>query len=130
MICVRREFNVWANGKSSPIVDWLRAVGVCLAGGFALAMMTEPAVVAPGLSQPLLPLGNKGAGRIDASDAEIACAKRRFEAEDLTMMALRFPSDHFVPHTVLTWHLIDEPGSATKQIEQDVITFFKARTAA
>src|SRR5690349_19798313 len=25
-ICVRREFNVWANGKSSPIVDWLRAL--------------------------------------------------------------------------------------------------------
>ena len=25
-ICIRREFNVWANGRSSPIVDWLRAL--------------------------------------------------------------------------------------------------------
>ena len=66
-ICVRREFNVWANGKSSPIVDWLRAlarkvhaecggpgvgaVGMCFTGGFALAMMTEPSVIAPVLSQ-------------------------------------------------------------------------------
>ena len=71
-ICIRREFNVWAADKSSPIVDWLRAlarkahaecggkgvgaVGMCFTGGFALAMMTEPAVVAPVLSQPSLPL--------------------------------------------------------------------------
>jgi dienelactone hydrolase len=178
-ICVRREFNVWANGRSSPIVDWLRAlarkahadcggrgvgaVGMCFTGGFALAMMTEPAVVAPVLSQPSLPLGRKGAGRIDVSADEIACAKRRFEEEDLTLMALRFPSDGFVPdarfamlkgtfgercvtvelsdadanpkgpaapHSVLTWHLIDEPGSATKQVEDDVIAFFKHRTGA
>src|ERR1043166_3478461 len=25
-ICIRREFNVWAADKSSPIVDWLRAL--------------------------------------------------------------------------------------------------------
>lgn len=178
-ICVRREFNVWANGRSSPIVDWLRAlarkahadcggrgvgaVGMCFTGGFALAMMTEPSVVAPVLSQPSLPLGRKGAGTIDASPAEIACAKKRLVEEDLTMMALRFPSDAFVPderfamlrqtfgdrcvtveladadanpaapiapHSVLTWHLVDEPGSATRQVEQDVIAFFKQRTAA
>lgn len=178
-VCVRREFNVWANGKSSPIVNWLRAlarhahaqcggrgvgaVGMCLTGGFALAMMTEPAVVAPVLSQPSLPTGSKGAARIDASPAEIACAKRRFAEEDLSMMALRFTSDKLVPdarfamlretfgdrcatveladadanpnapiapHSVLTWHLIDAPGSATKHVETDVIAFFKARTAA
>ena len=71
-ICIHREFNVWATDRSSPIVDWLRAlarqahgecggagvgaVGMCFTGGFALAMMTEPAVVAPVLSQPSLPL--------------------------------------------------------------------------
>ncbi len=78
-ICIRREFNVWSGGKSSPIVDWLRAlarhahaecggpgvgaVGMCFTGGFALAMMTEPAVIAPVLSQPSLPIrgGDKGA---------------------------------------------------------------------
>jgi dienelactone hydrolase len=178
-ICIRREFNVWANGKSSPIVDWLRAlarhahaecggkgvgaVGMCFTGGFALAMMTEPSVVAPVLSQPSLPFGKKGASMIDVSPAEIACAKRRMETEDLTLMGLRFKSDKIVPdarfkmlkdtfgdrfeaveledqdaqpgtgmspHSVLTLHLVDEPGSTTKAVEERVIAFFKERVGA
>jgi dienelactone hydrolase len=111
-MCVRFEFNAWRSGKSSPIVDWLRAlarkvhaecggkgvgaVGMCFTGGFALAMMTEPAVVAPVLSQPSLPLGKKNAAGIDVSPAEIACARRRFEDEDLSMIGLRFKGDPFV----------------------------------
>ena len=116
-ICIRREFNVWAADKSSPIVDWLRAlakqahgegggrgvgaVGMCFTGGFALAMMTEPAVVAPVLSQPSLPMfsgGNpKRAAGVGASPDEIACARRRFAQEDLSMIGLRFFGDSFVP---------------------------------
>ena len=112
-ICVRREFNVWAAGRSSPIVDWLRAlareahaecggkgvgaVGMCFTGGFALAMMTETAVTAPVLSQPSLPFAGGKAGALDASDAEIACARRRFETEGLTMIGLRFTGDPSVP---------------------------------
>jgi dienelactone hydrolase len=178
-ICIRREFNVWANGKSSPIVDWLRAlarkahaecggkgvgaVGMCFTGGFALAMMTEPSVVAPVLSQPSLPLTKKGAGMIDVSPAEIACAKRRFDEEGLSTIGLRFKSDKLVPndrfetlkttfgekfeaieledkdaqpgmgmapHSVLTLHLVDQPGSATKLAEERVIAFFKERVGA
>jgi dienelactone hydrolase len=179
-ICIRREFHVWAGQGSSPIVEWLRAlarkalaecggrgvgaVGMCFTGGFALAMMTEPAVVAPVLSQPSLPLNRKGEGTgIDASPAEIACVKQRLEAEDLTVMGLRFKGDPFVPearfaalkaqlgdrfeaieledadgvqdprmapHSVLTLHLVDEPGSPTKTVEERVIAFFKQRTAA
>lgn len=117
-VCIRYEFNVWAGGKSSPVVDWLRAlarqahadcggrgvgaVGMCFTGGFALAMMTEPSVVAPVLSQPSLPLavgvgGKARAGAIDASPAEIACAKRRFADEGLSMIGLRFEDDPTVP---------------------------------
>jgi hypothetical protein len=70
---------------------------MCFTGGFALAMMTEPSVVAPVLSQPSMPIGKKGRGLIDASPTEIACAKRRFETEDLSMIGLRFKSDAFVP---------------------------------
>lgn len=111
-ICVRREFSVWKDGRSSPIVDWLRAlarraheecggkgvgaVGMCFTGGFALAMMTEPAVVAPVMSQPSLPLKDKGG--LDCSASELACAKRRFKDEDLSLLALRFTSDHLVPN--------------------------------
>jgi len=112
-MCVRFEFNAWRSGKSSPIVDWLRAlaakahaecggkgvgaVGMCFTGGFALAMMTEPAMVAPVLSQPSLPLGKTNAAGLDVSPKEIACAKQRFEAEDLSMIGLRFHGDPFVP---------------------------------
>ena len=113
-ICIRREFAVWATDRSSPIVDWLRAlarkvhaecggkgvgaVGMCFTGGYALAMMTEPAVVAPVLSQPSNPLlGKAKARKIDASPAEIKCAKDRFEKEDLSMIGLRFYGDSVVP---------------------------------
>ena len=114
-ICIRREFNVWRAGRSSPIVEWLRAlarkahgecgghgvgtIGMCLTGGFALAMMTEPAVVAPVLCQPSMPmpLGARRAAGIDASTDEIACARHRFAEEDLSMIGLRFKSDRLVP---------------------------------
>ena len=114
-ICIRREFHVWSTDASSPIVDWLRAlaafahaecgckgvgaVGMCFTGNFALAMMTEPAVVAPVLSQPSLPAGPgaKSAASLGVSPAEIACAKRRFADEGLSMIGLRFKSDKLVP---------------------------------
>ena len=115
-ICIRREFAVWATDRSSPIIDWLRAlarkvhaecggrgvgaVGMCFTGGFALAMMTEPSVVAPVLSQPSLPLtfGSKArAAAMNVSPEEVSCAKDRFDKEDLSMIGLRFFGDSFVP---------------------------------
>ncbi len=108
-ICIRREFHVWSTQSSSPIVEWLRAlarsahaecggkgvgaVGMCFTGGFALAMMTEPSVVAPVLSQPSMPIAagsKKRAAGLDASPKEdrlrqTACFDA---AEDLTMLAL------------------------------------------
>jgi dienelactone hydrolase len=179
-ICIRREFHVWAGTGSSPIVDWLRAlarqvhgecggkgvgaVGMCFTGGFALAMMTEPSVVAPVLSQPSNPILGKAKKRaIDASPAEIACAKQRFKDEDLSMIGLRFVTDGLVPderfealkaefgdkfeaielqdsdalqgtgmapHSVLTIHLDDRPGTPTKLVEERVIEFFRQRTGA
>jgi dienelactone hydrolase len=176
VLCVRREFNLWRTDRSSPIVHWLRAlarkahaecggkgvgaVGMCFTGGFALAMMTEPSVVAPVLSQPSLPAGGRGAGAIDASPAEIACAKRRFETEDLSMIGLRYPSDRLVPDA--RWDTLkrefgdrfesielgDEDAAPaaipphsvltlhlketgpSKAAEQRVIAFFKERTGA
>jgi dienelactone hydrolase len=69
-VCVAREFTLLAD-RTSPVTHWLRAlavqaqvdcggpgvgaVGMCLTGGFALAMAVEPAVLAPVLSQPGLP---------------------------------------------------------------------------
>jgi dienelactone hydrolase len=115
VMCVRREFTLWAANRSSPIVDWLRAlarraheecggpgvgaIGLCLTGGFAIAMLTEPKVIAPALAEPSLPLPVTAANRaaIDASEQEIACARQRLKDEDLTMIGLRFRGDPLVP---------------------------------
>jgi dienelactone hydrolase len=178
-ICIQREFNVWSAGKSSPIVEWLRAlarkahaecggkgvgaVGMCFTGGFALAMMTEPAMVAPVLSQPSMPMapGSKArAGGIDATPEEIACAKRRFQDEGLSMIGLRFKSDVMVPDArfenyrrefgdkfeAIELEDVDakpaerpphsvltihlKEDGPTKAAEQRVIAFFKERTGA
>jgi dienelactone hydrolase len=116
-LCVRREFAAWATDRSSPIVDWLRAlarsahhdcggrgvgvVGMCFTGNFAMAMMTEPAVVAPVLSQPSLPLGNgaKAKAALGLAADEIACARQRFADEGLSAIGLRFRGDPLVPDT-------------------------------
>lgn len=178
-LCIRREFNVWHAGKSSPIVEWLRAlarkvhvecggkgvgaVGMCFTGGFALAMMTEPSVVAPVLSQPSMPIAafsKKRAAGIDASADEVACARRRFRDENLSMIALRFMGDVNVPETRFNtyrrefgdrFEAIEIPDDAalpskhkphsvltlhmredgpTKDAERQVIAFFKERTGA
>ena len=113
VICIRREFAIWTGGRTSPFVDWLRAlarhahkecggpgvgaVGICFTGGFALAMATDPSVVAPVLSQPSLPLRRSQAGEIDASPADVACVRARFERADLTVLGLRYRSDKLVP---------------------------------
>ena len=116
VICIRREFHVWRGGATSPVVDWLKAlarhahgacggkgvgaVGMCFTGGFALAMMTDPSVVAPVLSQPSLPMARgqpKPSAAIDISPADLACVKGRLATEDLSVIGLRFRSDKLVP---------------------------------
>lgn len=112
--CVSREFTILGTNKSSPVTKWLRAlaaeehrrcggpgvgaVGMCLTGGFALAMMVDPVVVAPVLSQPALPfgLGAKSRGAVGLSDADMATVKRRV-ADGGCVMGLRFTGDRSVP---------------------------------
>ena len=107
--CISREFRAFAANQSSPIIDWLRAlaahahplcggrgvgaIGMCFTGNFALSMMVEPAVRAPVLSQPSLPLMQRGGMHI--SPDELAQVKARMEREDLTVLAYRFAGDAF-----------------------------------
>jgi dienelactone hydrolase len=113
VICIRREFAIWNGGRTSPFVDWLRAlarhahaecggpgvgaVGMCFTGGFALAMATDPSVVAPVLSQPSLPLRKSRGAEIDTSPEDVACVRDRFQREDLKVLGLRYRSDKLVP---------------------------------
>lgn len=177
-VCVSREFTVLARGKSSRVVTWLRAlaayehercggpgvgaVGMCLTGGFALAMAADKRLLAPVLSQPSLPLAvtKSRAGGIDISAEELAAVRGRCESEDLRVLGLRFcgdrlvPGDRFAflrrelgeaftavelddsaanpaavlpPHSVLTEHLIDEPGEPTRAALDEVLDLFRSR---
>lgn len=107
--CISRQFRAFQANESSPATQWLRAlaalahrecggkgvgaIGMCFTGNFALSMMLEPAVLAPVLSQPSLPLNDPAGMHIHPD--ELAAVKARMEAEDLTVLAYRFEGDKF-----------------------------------
>src|SRR5262245_28482338 len=107
--CISREFRAFAANRSSPVIDWLRAlaahaysacggrgvgaIGMCFTGNFALSLMLEPVVRAPVLSQPSLPLLQRGGMHI--APHELAAVKARMEREDLSVLAYRFEGDAF-----------------------------------
>jgi dienelactone hydrolase len=178
--CVSSEFATWATRKTSPIVSWLRAlardahaacggpgvgaIGMCLTGGFALAMMVDDTMVAPVLSQPSMPFPVSGGHRRDLgiSDDDLVKVRARCAA-GAQVMGLRFTGDrtspgerfqrlrdelgdrflgieidssrgnpHGIPsnaHSVVTLHLVDEPGHPTRIALDRVIAFFRERLA-
>lgn len=113
--CVSREFRAFALRTTPPAIDWLRAlarhaheecggpgvgaVGMCFTGGFALAMSTEPALLAPVLSQPSLPIpvGSRRARDLGLSDDDLMAVTERARHEDLCVLGLRFTEDRLVP---------------------------------
>lgn len=107
--CVSAEFRAFAGKGSSPVTLWLRAlarlahaecggagvgaIGMCFTGNFALTMMLEPAMLAPVLCQPTLPLDDPAG--IEMAPEELNAVGRRLERDDLTVMAYRFAGDRF-----------------------------------
>jgi dienelactone hydrolase len=175
--CISKEFTILATGRTSPVVDWLRAlaraehercggpgvgaVGMCFTGGYALAMATDDVILAPVLSQPSMPvaLTAKQRRNIDISPADLEIVKGRC-ARGLNVIGMRFKSDKLVPaerfeflreqlgdafiavelddvdanpdalmppHSVLTEHLIDEPGQRTRAALDQVLEFFRSQ---
>ncbi|TXC96410.1 dienelactone hydrolase family protein [Streptomyces sp. ISID311] len=135
-VCVSREFTVLATGKTSPVVTWLRAlaahehercggpgvgaVGMCLTGGFALAMATDERLLAPVVSQPSLPLAltRSRAGTIDVSAEDLAAVRGRCERAGLQVMGLRFRGDRLVPGDRFAF-LRRQLGAAFTAVELD-----------
>ncbi len=114
-LCVSKEFSLLAAHESSPVTDWLRAlardlhaelggpgvgaVGMCLTGNFALSLAVEPAMMAPVLSQPALPLPTSKERRaaLAISDGDLRTIQRRVTNEGLKVLGLCFTHDSKVP---------------------------------
>ena len=109
--CVSKEFTTWAANRTSPVIEWLRAlardlaastggrvgaIGMCFTGGFALAMAVDDELQAPVLSQPSLPFGvGKDRKRsLGMSDEDLQKVAAR---SDLCVLAMRFTGDRMVP---------------------------------
>jgi dienelactone hydrolase len=104
-----------AMGRTSPVIDWLRAlsrslhdecggpgvgaVGMCFTGGYALAMLADAPILAPVLSQPSSPfsIGAKRKRDLGLSDADLVKAKDACAANDVTVLGLRFTGDRLSP---------------------------------
>ncbi len=112
-ICVSREFAVLAD-RTSPVTTWLRAlaaqahaecggpgvgaVGMCLTGGFALAMAVEADVIAPVVSQPGLPapVNARKRAALGLDPGDLATIRERTR-HGLCVLGLRFSNDRGCP---------------------------------
>lgn len=106
VFCMRREFSLFEENRSSPIVDWLKAlcrevkadnqvkgvgvIGMCLTGNFAISLMGDDSVLAAVSSQPSMPLMKPS--HLHMSTDEIANIKRRIDAT-APIHAYRFDQD-------------------------------------
>jgi dienelactone hydrolase len=133
-VCVSREFAILAD-RTSPVATWLRAlaatgyrecggpgvgaIGMCLTGGFALAMAVEPAVLAPVVSQPGLPapLTARKRAAVGLDPADLAAVKARTHS-GLCVLGLRFSADRGCPAERFAT-LRRELGAAFEAIEVD-----------
>src|SRR5271170_824587 len=134
--CISREFRVLAANRSSPIVDWLRAlarhahaecggrgvgaIGMCFTGNFALAMMLNAPVLAPVLAQPSLPFAvtRSRRGGLHASPQELQAAHEKIDRQGARILALRFTQDPMCPKERFE-RLRSEFGAAFEAIEID-----------
>ena len=109
-LCVSAEFTKLATGVTSPVAGWLRslarelhaelggpgvgALGMCFTGGFALAMMVDPSVVAPVVAQPSVPfaIGKKRGADLNLSPGDLDAVRRR-AAAGCEVLGLRYRND-------------------------------------
>ena len=110
-VCISREFHVFAENRSSPIAEWLRAlakhaydeiggrgigaIGMCVTGNFALTLTLDPWVVAPVMGHPSLPLPitPAKAAAVHVTPETLVNARRRVADEGLKVLGLRFHGD-------------------------------------
>ncbi|MCR9277285.1 MAG: dienelactone hydrolase family protein [Pseudomonadaceae bacterium] len=106
VLCMRREFHLFAKNASSPISQWLRAlcadvrersgapgvgtIGMCLTGNFAISLLADDNVLAGVASQPSMPLGKHA--DLHMYEADIVRVRERLD-ELPPARAFRFDGD-------------------------------------
>jgi len=109
-VCVSREFSLFALGRTGPVATWLRslarelhaelggpgvgAVGMCMTGGYALAMLADAPVAAPVLAQPAspAPVGKARRADLGLSPSELTSVKAKVAA-GCQVLGLRYEDD-------------------------------------
>jgi dienelactone hydrolase len=109
-VCVSREFTMFALRRTTPVATWLRslarelhrdlggpgvgAVGMCLTGGYALAMLADAPVTAPVLAQPAspAPVGRARRADLGLSPPDLESVKAKVEA-GCQVLGLRYQDD-------------------------------------
>ena len=105
--CVSRQFAALHSEVTAPATLWLRdlmrracgwtghhgagVVGMCFTGGFALAMLMEPELVAPVLSQPSLPIGftKRAQADVHMDPGDLKDARLRVERDGVDILGPR-----------------------------------------
>ncbi len=106
VMCMRREFALFSANKSSPIVDWLRAlcanikasreakgvgvIGMCLTGNFAITLVGDDSVLAAVSAQPAMPFHKQAALHMSADEVDQA---RQGLDRNGPMLGFRFEGD-------------------------------------
>ena len=101
-VCIRKEFNNLAAGKSSPHHGTLRAlcrkimqsvagpvwcaIGMCYTGGFVFAMMVEASLLAPVAAQPSLPFFQPEGLDVEPEKLALRCPAA---ADAMSLLGLR-----------------------------------------
>jgi dienelactone hydrolase len=109
LICIRREFQLFAGSGSSRITPWLRAlakeinrctggkgigvIGLCLTGNVVLSLMVDPIVKVPVMCEPGLPFLHPSS--LGAPEDDIKHAATRSDVDPL--FAYRFTTDWICP---------------------------------
>ena len=105
ILCLHREFAMFAANRSSPVVEWLGAlcrhvagrsgapvgvIGMCLTGNFAMSLIAVDGVATGIASQPSLPVHDQSA--LHMSDVEVAASRAAIDKKG-PLLAFRFDGD-------------------------------------
>ena len=111
--CMRREFEVFRLGRTSPIAGWVRSlaqeihhqsdaqgvgvVGMCMTGGIVLATISHPSVAVGVAAQPSLPLASFGSLRRKEDLGMYADDVQAAAISDTPVMIMRYGKDKICP---------------------------------